>query len=105
MAPPLRNCCCCISLKSGATILASLTLVGALIYVGTLSVALFLSINNGDVLEEMIREAVISTPSLSEKDTTTIVLGIRIWLGFYVGVAVLVAIYSIMMLYGALNVS
>lgn len=97
----LNNCCCCLSLRTGGIVLGVLALIGSLLMVTFSTISMIGSFHPG--LDRELNKTLHAELTLD--DQHAIVIGIRLWMGFYIALAILAVITSLMLIYGSLSVS
>lgn len=101
----LRSCCCCISLRTGGVILGVLTMIGALILATTSSLTLWYSLHEKAKVDMLLQEQIDNIPELKQENSKYVLLVARLLLGFYIAMSLIAVVCSLMLIYGALNVS
>lgn len=98
----LNNCCCCLSLRTGGIVLGVLALIGSLLMVTFSTISMIGSFHPG--LDTELNHT-LNAHGLTLEDQQAVVIGVRLWMGFYIALAILSVITSLMLIYGSLSVS
>lgn len=98
----LNNCCCCLSLRTGGIVLGVLALIGSLLMVTFSTISMIGSFHPG--LDTELNRT-LNAHGLTLEDQQAVVIGVRLWMGFYIALSILSVITSLMLIYGSLSVS